>query len=239
MHIIDNSHEVYVVGDYHSNRELFEQRLELIDSTPASIIFLGDYGVTALNDLISFRDLMSYYDLDCFLLRGNHDNPEFWQDKALAGELSTESFKLINEIDVIEWRGVRMLTISGAISVDRKCIRAELGHCWPKLEAIPKDALKSVNELVSKSGGFDLLLSHTGTIDGVSLDNEFVRSYASTDEFLIEDLQYERHILQQLLVSSGATMHIFGHFHRSWVGECYGVRSRCLDICELIPLKGD
>jgi predicted phosphodiesterase len=238
MHTIPETHQLYLMGDYHGNHDLLTEILVGLSMIPepVSLIMLGDYDIHKAAQLSNFEDELSQYDVDCYLMRGNHDNPKLWQDRGISGVLETSKFKLLEEIDVIQWRGKRILAVGGAVSVDRTCIRYDEGHCWPKIEGIDPNATDKVKNLVQMSGLFDVMLSHTGLLTDVASKNDFVDSFASTDDHLYADMEKERKTIERLLIVSGAQESYFGHFHQKWMGEEYGVDLRCLDICEILQM---
>ena len=232
MHSIPSDHNLYLMGDYH---QVFTQFIHNLDAVqkPASLIILGDYDAHQAQDLVDLAELAERHRVVMYLLRGNHDNPKYWQDREVASTLETEWFHLLEDVDCLQWREVKLISVSGAVSVDRSCLRFDQGNCWPATERIPKDAVARVKEL----GGCDVLLTHSGIIDGMTVKNDFIDSYASTDENLIEDIKAERKLVQKLQIASGCSKHYFGHFHQSWQGEQFGVEVRCLDICEISQLS--
>lgn len=238
MHTIPESHKLYVIGDYHGGIELLTKHLKALSSVaePSSVIFLGDYDVHTGTQLCNFEDQLREYDIDFYLLRGNHDLPTLWQDRDITALLETPRFKLLKDIDVISWRDQRVLTVSGAVSADRTCLRFDEGNCWPKSEGINPEARTIIKRMVLVDGPFDTLLSHTGPLTDVPITNPFTESFASTDTDLLADLQKERDTISQIQMISGIRDHYFGHFHRNWESHEYGISMRCLDLCEFVEL---
>ena len=226
------------MGDFHRQTELLKEKLKEITATgaPSALIMLGDYDVHTAPEIDELKDLLTKYPIDYYLLRGNHDNPLYWQDRGISGIFENPYFHLLNEVDSIQWGGSRFLTVNGAVSVDRTCVRFDMGNCWPDTEPVPKDAVTQIHALMEKRGEFDVLLSHTGIIPGKTIKSEFTKSFASTDETLLEDLEKERDLMQRIQIASGVERHYFGHFHQSWQGEEYDINCRCLDICEMTQL---
>ena len=93
------------MGDYHQSTDLLTNELNEIcsSSNPVSVIFLGDYDVHTAAQLSDFGELLSKFDADCYLLRGNHDLPVLWQDRGIADLLETNRLKLLQEIDILSW----------------------------------------------------------------------------------------------------------------------------------------
>jgi len=238
MHIIPNSHQVYLMGDYHGHTETLKEKLQEITVTgcPSALIMLGDYDVHTAEEVTELKDLLTAYSIDYYLLRGNHDHPIYWQDRSISSLFEESSFHFLHEVDCIQWGDVRFLTVNGAVSVDRARIRFDRGHCWPETEPVPKDVVEQIRKLRELHGDFDVLLSHTGIISGKAIKSEFTKSFASTDDTLFEDLEKERELMQRIQIASGVERHYFGHYHQSWQGMEYEIDCRCLDICELIQL---
>lgn len=238
MHIIPSSYKLFLMGDYHRHEETLNEKLKAIcaDDVPSALVILGDYDVHSASDIDELRELLTVYPIDYYLLRGNHDNPVYWQDRGIAPLFENPYFHLLEDVDCLRWNNIKFLTVNGAISVDRTCVRHDMGNCWPKEEPVPTDAIKQIGALIKDHGTFDVLLSHTGIISGKTIKSEFTKSFASTDETLLGDLEEEKKLMQKIQIASGVKEHYFGHFHTSWTGEEYGIDCRCLDICELTQL---
>jgi len=239
MHPIPSSHPLYIIGDYHQASAKLLTALKKIP-TPASLIMLGDYPSTGRGELSDLRSLLSQFDLTTYLLRGNHDNPLYWQDRELAAVFETDRFKLLHEVDVIRWRDQHILTINGAVSVDRMGLRTSHDHCWPDTEGVPGDALAQIATLIKNEllpEGFDHLLAHTGLPEEPSTPSHFLQQYLNTDPKLQSDLDAERRLMKQILIASKAKTFHFGHFHISATFDDYGVDCQCLGICEMVELS--
>lgn len=238
MHIIPSNYKLFLLGDYHRHEEMLKEKLKAIcaDGVPSALVMLGDYDAHSASDIDELRELLITYPIDYYLLRGNHDCPLYWQDRGISQLFENPYFHLLNDVDCIKWNDIKFLTVNGAISVDRTCVRYDMGKCWPKEEPVPKDAISRIKLILEKYGSFNTLLTHTGIISGKTIKSVFTESFASTDESLLTDLAEEKKLLQKIQVASGVSSHYFGHFHQSWTGEEYDIDCRCLDICELTQL---
>ncbi len=228
MHTIPSNHNLYLMGDYHQG---FIELIYNLEAMPpnTSLIILGDYDAYEAKDLVDLATIAEKHQVVMYLMRGNHDNPKYWQDRKFSEQLKNAWFNLLEDIDLIVYRDLKLIAVSGAVSVDRTCLRFDNGHCWPKEEGIPKDSVQQIKKL----GKCDILLTHTGIIDGITVKNHFIDTYASTDENLINDIQEERRVIEKLQITSGCTKHYFGHFHQSWSADKFGVKYKCLGTCEI------
>lgn len=235
------SDRLFVIGDVHAEYELLAESLRKIPPGSA-IVFLGDYNAYDGSLLLEFCSFLSGYNLQCFLIRGNHDHPVFWQQEHMRKLLQKHTgVELLGEVDALRWNNKSILTVNGAVSIDRSCIRNDEGKCWPFREGVPSVALEQIQSLVEHVGAFDVILSHAGLCEAVSINNPFTQAYASTDDTLIEDLTNERALMLRILIASGATLSAYGHFHRNCTDEIYGVSHHCLNICSVaeLLLNGD
>lgn len=230
IHIPDHSH-LYLMGDYHQQKSRLLAQIKTIPAE-SCVIVLGDLEAYHPSDLIELDKIATHHKAHFYIMRGNHDNPKFWQDRMWTGILNLHNITLLNEVDCLLWKQMKLITVNGAVSIDRTCFRFLEGKCWPKTEASPKDAIERVQAL----GSCDILITHTGNPSQYDLNNEFLASYASTDPLLIEDIKQERILIQKLQMASQCERHYYGHFHRSMTEEQFDVATRCLDICELLAL---
>lgn len=229
MHTIPNhSVNLYLLGDYHKQEAQLIEFLESIEKG-SSVIQLGDLEAHHPADLIHLDELLWQHKVTMYCLRGNHDNPKFWTDREKwTGLLELRNLVLLDEVDCVMWSGIKFITVNGAVSVDRTCIRFDRGECYPSEEQIPSDVIQRIKEI----GPGEILLTHTGNPNTHTGKNDFVDSYASTDEHLLNDIQKERTLVQKIQIASGCKKHFYGHFHQSHQEEQYGVETQCLNICE-------
>ena len=146
MHIIPSSYKLFLMGDYHRHEELLKEKLKAIcaDGVPSALVMLGDYDAHDASEIVELKDKLTAYPIDYYLLRGNHDNPLYWQDRDISEIFEDPYFHLLNDVDCIQWGESKFLTVSGAVSVDRTCVRFDMGNCWPNTEPVPKDTVDQV-----------------------------------------------------------------------------------------------
>ena len=229
------SSSVYVCGDIHKGFPRFQNYLNHLP-TRSTVILLGDYDAHDKNVLLEYKRLFERLGMLAILLRGNHDKPEFWQNRKLAQELQSPHFYLCEEVDHLRWKNFDFLTVNGAISVDRKALRFHRGKSYPASEPMPTDALKIVQSLKSEVTAFHSLFTHTGVLESLPIQSPFVESFVPMDPNLINDLNEERNQLLKIQLASRAKHHYFGHFHRSETELQFGVTARCLNICEIMAI---
>ncbi|MBK1790163.1 metallophosphoesterase [Persicirhabdus sediminis] len=235
---IENSN-LYVCGDYHEQGRRLKIMLALLQPNSA-VVFLGDYPAQFMSQFGDLNNLLIQYRLHAYLLRGNHDNPVFWRAEREHVNQRYSNLTLLAEVDSLQWRDVNILCVSGAISVDRTSKRTDVGFCWPNTEAVPADAVEQTHKLVGELGTFNIMLSHSSTIEGVPEsceDSSFVKRFLPDDPNLMADLKSENQRLSETFITSGANCSIYGHYHRAFSNQVDSIEYQCLNICEVLELK--
>ena len=76
MHTIPSTHNLYLMGDYHQNPVQLAENLEAMPPN-ASLIILGDYDAHSAQDLVDLSKIAEKHQVVMYLMRGNHDNPQY------------------------------------------------------------------------------------------------------------------------------------------------------------------
>ena len=82
------------------------------------MIQVGDFGAgfrkDFLDDMLYLNDVLNEYNVTLYVIRGNHDDPKFFNGNHNWGNL-----KLLKDYTVLDLEGKKILLIGGAISIDR------------------------------------------------------------------------------------------------------------------------
>jgi len=218
---------ILFLGDIHGNFNYIAGEIKRKKITDCTIIQVGDFGIgfsTPENDLKileAFNQILADQNVIMYAIRGNHDNPKFFN-----GDYQLSHLKLIPDYTVLEIEDHKILCVGGAVSVDRaprlnemqKAARygSKKEQYWFDENFIFKeDKIKDLT-------GIDILVTHTAP-EWCVPDNRFgfgpfVEDFASSDHRLLEDLKFERDEVTKmfkLLASNNYIKHHFyGHFHR-------------------------
>lgn len=242
---------ILFLGDIHGNFEKLKSQITRIDLTDCTIIQVGDFGagyssttkeletLQGLNDFLANRNIMVY------AIRGNHDNPSFFN-----GSWKFSNLELIPDYSVLTLDGHKILCIGGAISIDRKrslerdlvsYMQGNLTQSYWKDEVVrfDEDFLNNIRDI-------DIVVTHTAP-DFCFPNNktqgfgDTVQRFAMKDPNLIYELVNERHIMTRIFDilkrSNRIQKHFYGHFHDSSVEQFDGVTHRLLNINELYELR--
>ena len=221
------SDNIILVGDTHSTTVA----RDIINLLPdgSDVLHIGDVGLGfgdesfALKDaetwLGMFNDLCVKLNINLYLTRGNHDRPEVWKFPNLSNVF------LLQDGDIgIFPNGKKALLVGGGVSVDR-FKRTEGKTYW-------KNEITSTLDTVEKC---DIVFSH----DCPEHFNHATASlpdhygwYVERDVTLLEDCVKQRSNMTDIVKRCGATIILYGHFHRSIREESGGVYAQCIDINE-------
>mgnify|MGYP000843853910 FL=1 len=241
---------ILVLGDIHGNFNYIKTYINRYKISDCYIIQVGDFGIgfnsyeKDMDILDSFNTFLKNAKIIMYAIRGNHDNPSFFD-----GSVKFSNLELVPDYTVLKLDEINILLIGGAISIDRKSrilentsnIRYGIeSRCYWITEKIVynEDFIKDVRNI-------DVLITHTAP-DWCTPDNKFgvgrfVESFADSDSSLISELKEERalmsKIFNELKSNNNITKHFYGHFHRSdttLMGNCSHI---LVDINEFVELR--
>ena len=183
-------------------------------------------------------------------LRGNHDNPAYFND----GLIKHKRWMTVPDYSVIKACGHSILCVGGATSVDR--LYRIMDKRWHPVKAddplVPNvywpcehpvyDEVK-LEEIV-KTFTIDTVISHTAPSFCEMTSHQGLHDWASRDEDLLDDVKYERKVMDKLLLflndkKQPLRYWYYGHYHQSWHNEIDGVKYHMLDCMELIEIKNE
>lgn len=250
--------KIVLIGDTHGNHNVIKRYIK--NSVDTTFFHVGDFGIGfskltydehCLNELNS---LLKNNNCDMFVIRGNHDNPNFFNGNYILSNL-----QLVSDYSQIIVNDETFLLVGGAISIDREPRKIDM-----------REYLKYNNhkELYWKNENFNLDISKIENLKGIdyvithssphfmfpindfnnhkdshgSLIEHFVMRYG--DVTLKDDLNKERLDISQLhdiLIENGNKIKkwFMGHFHNH-VEEKHGdVEFIILNIDEFYTLNND
>lgn len=242
---MENTRTLFMCGDIHGALSgLVYDLVERYKIKHADILVLGDFGAgfggpNAMNvryDEVKKR--LEGNDLCIYSIRGNHDDPSFFD-----GKHDYERLKFIPSHQIIELCGRKIYPIGGAVSndIDRKDPRTgrtrreenerlkrfgSSRRVWWEDEA-PEERRKGLPVSV------DIIVSHDAPLgfDPVPMRPSDV-SYDTWEKILacrryLDFIQYE--------VKAG--WWFYGHYHHSYSGHIGDLNYRCLAINELFEVR--
>ena len=228
---LNNQLPIIFLGDHHGDwSELFYliNKNKLAD---CYIISVGDCGIGF--ELKSFQikavkrlnNLFAEKNIFFKAIRGNHDDPAYFRG---SDRICLDNFELIEDYSVYEYNSKLIQFIGGAISIDRTGRTENVSYWIEEKVSFNEEACKKV----------DVLVTHTApSFCFPRAFNEIVYGWAKEDEYLIEDLNNERFLMDKIFKLCDPSFHFYGHFHSSWSEEINSCKHRLLTIDELFEFK--
>lgn len=218
---------ILFLGDIHGNFNYIAGEIKRKKITDCTIIQVGDFGIgftTPENDrriLETFESFLKEQNIVMYAIRGNHDNPKFFN-----GDFIFDNLKLIPDYTVLEIEDHKILCVGGAVSVDRVPRLNEMqkaARYGSKKEQFWFDENFVLDEeKVKNLDGIDIIVTHTAP-EWCIPDNKkgfgnFVEGFAYYDNKLLDDLILERTEMTKLFniikARNNIKYHFYGHFHR-------------------------
>ena len=186
-------------------------------------------------------------------IRGNHDNPAYFDGKSFM----YNRFMAVPDYAILNACGHTILSVGGAISIDRK-YRQDAWEQYKLKHRIQKsDDLFAKNyywsnenptiqfsilERISAECVIDTVVTHTAPSFCELQNKNGLCCYAYDDNSLINDVTEERAIMDKIYNMLKHQKHpinhwCYGHFHQSWHASIKGTLFKMLDIMELYEIR--
>lgn len=238
-----NSEKLVFVGDIHGQ---FDELRKIVSPHNNTVfIVAGDCGFGFPNTRLdkikkmikaNWSEFLNKRDNYIVFMRGNHDDPAFFQHDEVSWKLNTDRFILIPDYTVIAAVGKTILCVGGAVSIDRRMRKAGSSYWYEEEMIVPNSSKSAIGE-------FDILCTHTITRRYVKwqiADKDWVKISFAEDKKLTPDCDAEDLICDLLQELYKPKMWIHGHYHISYtqktvdgtcdivglnINECYTVKN--------------
>jgi len=221
---------IVYLGDIHGEIFRIEGVNRKLDNF--SIVQVGDFGIGMISKqqekLENLDQQLVKKNNTLYVIRGNHDNPNFWVDPP-----KFQNIYFIKDFSVVNIDGLSHLCIGGAISIDRKY--RTLGYSYWENEGVP-----FIDPVRFDGLDIDVIITHTApNVAPPTTGGDLVRHYAMNDVDLIRDLQLERNEVDKVFEKFKGEKPIkwvYGHFHDTFRSEVNNFRFYGLGVNELLDL---
>lgn len=230
---------MYVIGDSHGLGSLLDA-LKRSKLTGQSFIHVGDVSigfVRAEIDILMLDRITKHLESTnsyLYLLRGNHDNPQWWTDSWYQ----SDRIKLVQDYEVLEIEDRKILCIGGAISIDRLVRTPQIDY-WPE-EEIVKQSVTTYRDLQGViTHNVPLFCPPFGINSTVkyyidlekSLGNQFFESQ------LLGERKYLSDVFEELQKNNDLKFWCSGHMHKDDFQEYKGVDFHMLGINSIKEIR--
>lgn len=238
-----NERQLWICGDIHGELSGLVRNAVNRGISCADILVVGDFGAgfgrPKSMDVAygKVRAALEKNDICIYTIRGNHDDPAFFD-----GMHDFERLHFLPDHCIIELCGKRIYPIGGAVSADIDMINP-----------LTRKSRRMINDSLIKFGsskrvwwpdeapvpiveGFtsavDIVVSHEAPL---SFDPPLVRADYVRDETwmkIVESRKYLDYVLRTVMPA----LWFYGHYHRHYEGVCQNTLYRCLDIAEMVQV---
>lgn len=213
-------------GDIHGNWESLIREIKRLDLVDCTIIQVGDFGMgfsPRKKDMAALKYInitLKARNITLYAIRGNHDNPEYFN-----GKISTSNINLIPDYSVLNIDNRKLLCVGGALSIDRKPsnIKTDFnGRPWSgRKEGFnywTDEAFVLKPELCKDLTDIEIVITHSAPDFCEPRTKSGLSDWAVSDRSLIEDCAKERNDhskLYDILKENKNPLKywFYGHFH--------------------------
>lgn len=226
-----------IVGDIHGEFRELVWNITQKGLKDTAFIVAGDFGLGFYKRgyydtvYLKIKDRLSKNG-NCILgVRGNHDNPEYFDPESEELFIDYPEFKALPDYTRLYWGDREILVIGGATSVDKTWRLKEESKSGNKLWWENERPLKDLSRINLKE---DIIISHECPL---CLGPVLVRDNMmdlETYHNILEDRKY----FDKVIKESRPNNYYFGHYHKSSSGNWGDTLWRGLDINEIIEVRG-
>lgn len=226
-----------IVGDIHGEFRELVWNITQKGLKDTAFIVAGDFGLGFYKRgyydtvYLKIKDRLSKNG-NCILgVRGNHDNPEYFDPESEELFIDYPEFKALPDYTRLYWGDREILVIGGATSVDKTWRIKEESKSGNKLWWENERPLKDLSRINLKE---DIIISHECPL---CLGPVLVRDNMmdlDTYHNILEDRKY----FDKVIKESRPNNYYFGHYHKSSSGNWGDTLWRGLDINEIIEVRG-
>ena len=115
--------DTFFIGDIHGEFKSIGNWVKINNLHDCSIIFCGDFGFgfTSIQketqDLLKSNNICKNNNVNCYAIRGNHDDPSYYNTD--TPKINLSNIQTVSDYTVIKTPQHNILCVGGAISVDR------------------------------------------------------------------------------------------------------------------------
>lgn len=225
-------------GDIHTNLDIIPNYLKNMKLSNCAVFQVGDFGIGFENEhkenrrMDYLNERMKVCDSDLYVIRGNHDDPKYFD-----GNFNLSNLFLLKDYSEVDINGWNILGIGGAISVDR----TERKGYWDKTKTHDyweNEGIIFDEEKLNELRDIDIVITHSSPNFCYPLSKSGIDNWISKDIKLSDDVLVERHQLSLIyeILSKNNKIHswFYGHFHKNSISYMNDTKFTAIDINTLV-----
>lgn len=199
------SNVIVVVGDTHGNIQNVNdcvRHAKKGGNDVIGVIHVGDFGLYDFPNWNKYKQGKSKFDVMTLVTIGNHEDP-FEVRKLMGDENVVNNFYLFRHIDVKEFFGLNIMSVGGAMSVDKMGERTHVPHD----NSVYHDAITEWFKMGKPH--VDIIVTHEApNKSGLHSNPVIAEKYGVTSELGSQELR-------DLITEVGPKIQVNGH-HHTW-----------------------
>lgn len=242
---------MYFIGDTHGMRPVFSI-VDRFKTEKSNLIHVGDFGLGFVSIMQDVKNLEVIDEMlidtqnKLFVVRGNHDNPIFWDKSKGLNLPKLHNIHLVDDYSVLDIENKKILCVGGGISIDRQIRKDDRPYpSWWKDEEFQWHPGK-FNRVVNNHNTMDIIVTHSAPSACYprGVDAPIVNDWHNVElqhgNNLKGELQMERKKIDMLkdavLKAYKPTNWFYGHFHTSKTEIIDLVKFQALKINEICEI---
>lgn len=242
---------MYFIGDTHGMRPVFSI-VDRFKVEKSNLIHVGDFGLGFVSIMQDVKNLEVIDEMlidtqnKLFVVRGNHDNPIFWDKSKGLNLPKLHNIHLVDDYSVLDIENKKILCVGGGISIDRQIRKDDRPYpSWWKDEEFQWHPGK-FNRVVNNHNTMDIIVTHSAPSACYprGVDAPIVNDWHNVElehgNNLKGELQMERKKIDMLkdavLKAYKPTNWFYGHFHTSKTEIIDLVKFQALKINEICEI---
>tara|TARA_R110000803_G_scaffold206817_1_gene274328 strand:- start:1325 stop:2071 length:747 start_codon:yes stop_codon:yes gene_type:complete len=236
---------LYTIGDTHGeNLSIAPMLLGNDSELRKCVLHCGDFGI-GFSSYVGDREMMRKlnrrmikYNITLYAIRGNHDNPVYFNDEkshfGLSNVILVPDHTILNLI--VEGKDKVVYLNGGAVSVDRVNRTPSKSYWWN--EAVNR---LSEHDLAGIPDNLDIVITHTRPKGVFPISKDNIKFWMEKDMSLERDLDIELDIISDIFDNINSKnpeyQHFYGHFHTSNLDIIGDVKHKLLNIKEICEVR--
>ncbi len=238
-----NKRQLWICGDIHGELSGLVRNAVNRGISCADILVVGDFGAgfgrpKSMDVAYSkVRAALEKSDICIYTIRGNHDDPAFFD-----GKHDFERLHFLPDHCIIKLCGKRIYPVGGAVSADIDLV-----------DPLSRKSRRMINDSLIKFGSskrvwwpdeaptqivecfptaVDIVVSHEAPL---MLAPPLMRADYVRDETWLKIVE-SRKCLDYVLQTVKPSLWFFGHYHCHYEGNCQNTHYRCMNIAEMTQI---